>query len=111
MATRSSVGSTITRSLQRLEHLDPERPDAEVTPVAQRGRGAHDVLSVPQAHVDERIDDAEVRVLAHPEDGEPVVVGRVHVEVVPVVEVAIAGGRVGDELGGLVDRVVVECAE
>ena len=96
---------------QRLEHLDAEGPDGGVGPVGQRGRRADHVLRTTQADVDEGVDDAEVGVLAEPEDGEPVVVARVHVEVVPVVEVPVAGGRVGDELGGLVDGVVVPGGE
>ena len=112
MATRSSVGSTITRSLRSGSSTSMRKGPTEMSPRSRSGRrGAHDVLGVPEPHVDERVDDAEVRVLAHPEDGEPVVVARVHVEVVAVVEVAITGGRVRDELGRLVDRVVVHRAE
>ncbi len=96
---------------QRLEHLDPERPHGDVAPVPQGRRGPHDVLGASEPHVDERVDDAEVRVLPQPEDGEPVVVARVHVEVVAVVEVAITCRWVRNELGRLVDRVVVPRAE
>ena len=96
---------------QRLDDLDAERPDRDVAPVDQRRRRAHDVLGAAQAHVEEGVDHAEVRVLAEAEDGEPVVVARVHVEVVAVVEVAVAGGGVRNELGRLVDRVVVARGE
>ena len=112
MATLCSVGSTIDpQPAQRLEHLDPEGPDGEVAPVGQRRRGAHDVLRAAVAHVDERVDHAEVRVLAVAEDGEPVTRARVHVEVVAVVEIAVARGGVRDELGRLVDGVVVPGGE
>ena len=80
---------------QGLEHLDAERPDGEVAAVGQRRRGAHDVLRAAVADVDERVDHAEVRVLAVAEDGEPVTRARVHVEVVAVVEVAVARRRGG----------------
>ena len=96
---------------QRLEDLDAEGPDREVAPVEQGRRGAHDVLRAAVAHVDERVDHAEVRVLAVAEDGEPVTRARVHVEVVAVVEVAVARRGVGDELGRLVDGIVVPGGE
>jgi hypothetical protein len=95
------------QAAQRLEHLDVERADGKVGPILQRGRRPHDVLLLTQAYVDECVDHAQVGVLAEPEDGGPLGTGRVHVEVVAVVEVAIAGSRMCDELRCLVNRKIV----
>ena len=55
--------------LQRLDHLDAERPDRDVGAVGQRLRRAHDVLLVAEPYGDEGVGRAEVRVLAEAEDG------------------------------------------
>ena len=95
------------QATERLEHLYVERAHRQVGPIGQRRRRPHDVLRVAQPHVDERVDHAQVRVLAEPEDGGPFGAGRVHVEVVAVVEVAIAGPRMCDELRRLMNGKVV----
>src|SRR5262249_23633851 len=59
----------------------------------------------------ERVGDPEVRVLPLPDDEEQLVRARVAVEVVAVVEVAIAGGRLPDRHRHLVDREVVSGRE
>ena len=94
-------------SAQRLQHLDPERAHRDVGPVDERRRRPHDVLGTAPAHIDERVHHAQVGVLPQTEDGEPLVVAGMHVEVVAVVEIPVARGGVRDELGGLVDGIVV----
>ena len=108
MATECSVGSTTTRRRRRGSRTSTRNGPTERSPRStQWRRGADDVLGSAVAHVDERVDDAQVRVLPVAEDGEPLARGRVHVEVVPVVEVAVARRRVRDEFRRLMDRVVV----
>ena len=112
MATLCSVGSTTTRRRRRGSSTSTRNGPTERSPRSTSGaEAAHHVLGAAVAHVDERVDHAEVRVLAVAEDGEPVTRARVHVEVVAVVEVAVARGGVGDELGRLVDGVVVPGGE
>ena len=105
----------VERAAQRLEaldHLDLERTDRRVHPVeAELARRPHDAVLVAAAHEREGVGDAEVRVLALPDDEEQLVGARVAVEVVAVVEVAIAGAGLADRLGDLVDREVVEGRE
>ena len=93
--------------VERLEHLDPDGTDRRVHPVLEHLRRAHDVLHVASAHAHERVGDAEVRVLPEPHHHEQLVAGRMHVEVVAVVEVAVARADVADGLRDLVHRVVV----
>jgi hypothetical protein len=95
------------QAAERLEHLDVERAHGEIRPIGQRLRRPHDVLRVAPPHVDERVDHAQVRVLAEPEDGGPLSAGRVHVEVVAVVEIAIAGPRMRDQFRCLMNRKIV----
>jgi hypothetical protein len=59
----------------------------------------------------ERIGDAEVRVLAETRDQEQLAARGVAVEVVAVVEVAIAGEDVVERVGGLVGEVLVHRAD
>ena len=95
------------QAAERLEHLNVERAHGEIRPVVQRLRRPHDVLRVAPPHVDERIDHAQVRVLAEPEYGGPLGADRVHVEVVAVVEIAIAGPRMRDQFRRLMNRKIV----
>src|SRR5258708_22454941 len=60
---------------------------------------------------DEGVDDAEVGVLAHTEDEEEVVAAGMAVEVVAVVEVAVARPGMPHDLGDLVHGVVVQWRE
>jgi hypothetical protein len=89
------------------EHLNPDWAYGEDRPIRQRCRGPHDVLGLAVAHIDEGVDHTQVRVLAKAEDGEPLIRARMHVEVVAVVEVPIAGGGVRDELGRLMNGKIV----
>ena len=95
------------QALQRLEHLDPQRADAHVGPVAERPGRPHDVLLLAEADGDEGVGRAEVRVLAEPEDGHELAAGVEGVEVVAVVEVAVAGRDVGDPVGDWWTGIVV----
>ncbi len=92
---------------ERLEHLDVERAHGKIRPILKRLRRSHDVLRPAEPHVDERVDHAQVRVLAEPENGGPLGADRVHVEVVAVVEIAIAGPRMCDELRRLMNGKIV----
>ena len=100
--------------LVRLEHEAqlPERLRAPRRGTARRscpcGRRAR-ATRAPRGgaaapHARERVLHAEVRVLAQPHHHEQLVARAVQVEVVAVVEVAIAGADVADRLGDLVDR-------
>src|SRR4029453_928805 len=51
-------------ALERLHHLDAERPDARVHAVAYLARRAHHAVAPSPAHACERVLDAQVRVLA-----------------------------------------------
>ena len=95
--------------LQALEHLEVERADRQVHSVdAHLARRAHDPVQGAPPDERERVLHRQVRVLAHPEDHHQLVRRRVEHEVVAVVEVPVAGGGVAHDLGGLVDRVVVQ---
>jgi len=96
---------------QRLQHLDLERSHARVAPVAEGARGAHHEVPRAAARDGEGVLHAEVRVLAHAHHDEELVARGVEVEVVAVVEVAIAGADVAHHVGGLVDGVVVPGGE
>ena len=97
---------------QALDHLDAQRADARVhAVVAELARRAHHALYTVAQHHRERVGRAQVRVLAEAHDQEQLVAAAVQVEVVAVVEVAIAGRDVADRLGDLVDGVVVEGGE
>jgi hypothetical protein len=98
-------------ALQPLEHLDPERPDGGIHSVAQLFRRSHDPVLVAAPYAGKRVLYGQVRVLAHAHDHEQLVAATVHVEVVTVVEVAVAGPDVPDRLRDLVQRVVVHRRE
>ena len=97
--------------LERTDDLDADRTDRHVHAIAELPRRAHHAVGVAVHDDHEGVRDGQVRVLAVAEDGEGVPVVLVAVEVVAVVEVAVAGGRVADRLGGLVDRIVVPRAQ
>ncbi|MFC7103357.1 hypothetical protein ACFQQB_24710 [Nonomuraea rubra] len=95
--------------LEPLHDLDPERAHPRVHAVgAQLARGADHPVQVGGADAGEGVGDAQVGVLAEADDEHELVGGGVAVEVVAVVEVAVSGGHVPHDLGGLVDGVVVE---
>ena len=82
------------------------------TPVSRRSAPssrarAKGVLAVADADARERVGHLEVRVLTETDDEEQLVAARVHVEVVPVVEVAVGGVHPVEGLGRLVGEVVV----
>ena len=94
--------------LQRLDHLDPERPHRGVDPVDQLARRAHHPVLGAPAHQGEGIaDTARFGYWPEAHDQEQLVGRAVQVEVVAVVEVAIAGADVADRLRHLVHRIVV----
>jgi crotonobetainyl-CoA:carnitine CoA-transferase CaiB-like acyl-CoA transferase len=68
------------------------------------------MYTVPDHHR-ERVGHAQVRVLAHARDQHQLVAAAVQVEVVAVVEVAIARRHVADRLRDLMHRIVVEGRE
>ena len=72
---------------------------------------AGEPLEISPAHQREGVLHAEVRVLPEPEDRAELAVRGVQVEVVAVVEVAVAGADVADHVGDLVQRVVVHRRE
>jgi hypothetical protein len=93
--------------LQRLHHLDPQRAGGQVHPVVELPAGAHDPVLVAPADDGEGVLGAKVRVEAEPQHEEEVARAVVGVEVVAVVEVAVAGPDVADGFRDLVDREVV----
>ena len=98
--------------LETLEHLDRDGPDAGVEAVgAQLPGGTDDVMHAVVDHGDEGVGHPQVRVLAHADDGEEVVGAGVQVEVVAVVEVAVARPDMAHDVGDLVDGEVVEGRE
>ena len=88
-------------------HLDAERTDAGVHPVPQLTRGPNHPVIAARHHDRERVLHRQVRVLAQTEDQQRFAVVGMAVEVVAVVEVAVARRGVTNRLGGLVDREVV----
>jgi hypothetical protein len=95
--------------LEPFDHLDLEGPDGGVHPVeAELARRPHHPVLVAPADEGEGVGDPEVGVLALSDDEEELVGARMAVEVVAVVEVAIAGADLADGGGHLVDREVVE---
>ena len=70
-------------------------------------RRAHHAVAVAALHAGEGVLGGQVRVLAHAHHHEQLVGRGVQVEVVAVVEVAVAGRDVAHRLAGLVDREVV----
>src|SRR5262249_26967383 len=97
--------------LQAFDDLDVERPDARVHAVVELARGPHDPMLVAPADARERVLHAEVRGLPDTHDQHQLVAASVQVEVVAVVEVAVAGPDVADRLRDLVERVVVHRRE
>ena len=65
------------------------------------------MVLVASAHAAEGIVNTQIGILAHAEDGEQLVAGAVHAEVVAVVEIAVGGGDVADPIRGLVNRELV----
>ena len=96
-----------TKRVERFDDLDAQGTDGDVHPVVERLGCAHDALHAVAGDGEEGIGRPEVEVLAEPEDREVVVGRRVEVEVVAVVEIAIAGGGVADVFRRLMDGVVV----
>ena len=97
------------RLRRRLYNLDAQRPDMRVHAVETQLAGRpHDVLLALVDHADEGVGDAQVRVLPEREHEEELAFGVVAAEVVAVVEIAVAGGRIGHRFGDLVDEVIVE---
>jgi hypothetical protein len=101
-----------SKGLEPLDHLDPERPHRGVHAVVAEVTGCpHHPVLVATADEGERVTDPEVRVLTLPDHEEELVRARMAVEVVAVVEVAIAGAHLPDRRGDLVDREVIEGRE
>ena len=92
---------------QGLEHFDAKWPDAVLAAVGELARGAHHAMERTAPHHREGVLRPEVRVLPHAHHQEQLVARGVAVEVVAVVEVAIAGRDEPHRLGGLMDREVV----
>jgi len=93
--------------LEGLHDLDAEGTHPQVHAVAQLLRGPHDVLLLSPPHAGESVLDGQVRVLPHAHDHEELVARGVEVEVVAVVEIAVAGADEAHRLGGLMDGEVV----
>ena len=98
---------------QRLDDLDAERPHRHVG--ALQGRPARPVEAVLSPagldHTECAIQHPAVRIDRHADAEVVRAVGRIAVEPGAVVDVAVRRGRMGDRLGGLVDRVVVQLVE
>ena len=60
------------QAAQGLEHLNVERAHGEVGPILRGAEARTMCCASPMPHVDERVDHAQVRVLAEPEDGGPI---------------------------------------
>jgi hypothetical protein len=70
-------------------------------------RRAHHAMAPAARDARERVLHREIRVLAEAHHHEQLAGGAVQVEVVAIVEVAIAGADVADRVGDLVNRIVV----
>ena len=60
---------------------------------------------------DEGICDTEIRILAHARNHEEVVTRVVHIEVVAIVEISIAGEYIVEGVGGLMGEILVHRAD
>ena len=90
---------------QRLDHLDRDRADARLAALERReARGVHGELPPVCEHAEGSIHHAAVGIEAERRAEEQAAVLREAVEEVPVVEVLVAGRRVRDRLGRLVQR-------
>ena len=98
--------------LESLDDFEAEGSDLRIQAIGPEFSGsAHQVDAVAVGNRDERIGGAEVRILAHARDEEEFIAGRMHVEVVAVVEISIAGKDVVEGLAGLVGEVLVHGAD
>ncbi len=97
--------------LQRPDHLDRQRADRGVHPIPELAGRSHDAVGVPPYQAGERILDRQVRILPETEYQKCLAVVAVAVEVVPVIEVAVAGDRMANGLRALVNGIVVEGRE
>ena len=52
--------------LERLDHLDPQRPDGNVGAVGERAGGPYDMLLVAKADSNEGVRHSEVRICPRP---------------------------------------------
>ena len=96
----------------RFEHLDLERPDAQVGRLQRRAsRRVEGVLLAVAHDAEAAVEDAEVRVQRGADAEVELAVVLVAVEPVAVVGVAVAAHGRRDRLRRLVDRVVVELAQ
>ena len=103
------------KRVERLEHFDPDRADLVRVGTVGWGptRRMHADLSCGRGaticdHAERGVDDMAVRVQPHRRGEEQTGVPGVAVEEVAVVVVDVAGRRLGDRAGGLMDRKVVE---
>ena len=69
---------------------------------------AHDMVDAVVDDKCKTVRDAEVGVLTQAGDEEQLVAARMTVEVVAIVEVAVAGSDLADRLGHLMDRKIVQ---
>ena len=93
---------------EAVEDLDRDGSGRGVAPIVELARRPHDVLRATQSGGGEGVDHAEVRVLTEAGGDEERLVAAKEVEVVAVVEVAVAGPDGGDRFGDLVDGQVVK---
>ena len=101
------------RPLHRFDDLDAERSDLHLGAFGRRApRAVETVLAcVRPNHAEGAVEDAAVRIDRHADAEVVGAVVRVAVEPSAVVDVAVAGRRVGDRLRRLVDRIVVELVQ
>ncbi len=96
------------KALEPLDHLDLDRADRGVEPVApQLSRASEHGLPTISGEHRERVGHSEVRVLAHAHDQEEGAGRIVDVEVVAVIEVAVACKNPIESLRDLMGQVVV----
>ena len=100
-----------TQDVERLDDLDRDRPGGHRHALhPQFGAGVDAVLHAVPHDVEMRVDNVEMRIDAQGNREKAPPIGRVAVEEIAVVEIAV-GAREGHRFRRLVDRIVVSAAQ
>ena len=100
-----------TQDVERLDDLDRDRPGGHRHALhPQFGAGVDAVLHPVPHDVEMRVDNVEMRIDAQRDGEKAAAIGRVAVEEIAVVEIAV-GAREGHRFRRLVDRIVVSAAQ
>ena len=98
--------------LESFKDFESEGPDAGLHAIASElSRRPDHIDGFSVGNRDERIRGAQIGILTHSRDEEELITGRVHVEVVPVVEIPVTGEDVIERLAGLMGEEFIHGAD